>query len=245
MGSKAPPGKLTMPPPVMHARSQNEDGISTPGGDKDFTSPYATPQGSPSKSKLPPGTLELPSAFDSALTLEPNLGHDAHSQGNQDQSPTRSAFSLAPGSPLRKTGKENTPTTAALRLPPKTTTTTANQAALSRQEQYAARDSDSGLRARFNPQQGLTADELEKLQSPKVKRLANVTQLCEYTAMQQFINCTILSRFGHRVYAVFLTDGVEIVYMFLWSGKPKSCILPNRGGLQKRLVLKKTAKSRR
>ncbi|KAL9639965.1 MAG: hypothetical protein Q9164_000594 [Protoblastenia rupestris] len=184
-----PDFSLPMPPPLLHTRSANEiydNGPNTPTS-TGFTSPYATPQGSPSKSRLPPGATELPNAFDSAMKLAPSsptkgrqqLGpHSPNKGGRQafdetfDDGLNRSEHGLGPGSPLRKSGKENTPPGFRSPKPP-----TPNQAAVSRQEPYQTRDADSGARARYNPQRGLTPEELEKLQSPKVKRLANVTQL--------------------------------------------------------------------
>ena len=186
-----PDFSLPMPPPLLHTRSANEiydNGPNTPTS-TGFTSPYATPQGSPSKSRLPPGATELPNAFDSAMKLAPSsptkgrqqLGpHSPNKGGRQafdetfDDGLNRSEHGLGPGSPLRKSGKENTPPGFRSPKPP-----TPNQAAVSRQEPYQTRDADSGARARYNPQRGLTPEELEKLQSPKVKRLANVTQLCK------------------------------------------------------------------
>lgn len=222
---------LQMPPPLLHARSAMELRHSQPQTPialqtgNDFTSPYATPQGSPSKSKMPPGALDLPGAFENAMSLDPNFsaktnmsssptkvkpvsptraaigrpaaavvgaiaGHHHHQHneermGRPDYSLAGAASTIGAGpstSPSRRMNKEN------IQSPTSTATgfragkvSTPNQAALSRQEQYAARDNvgaDSGVRARFNPQRGLTPEELEKLQSPKVRRLANVTQLC-------------------------------------------------------------------
>lgn len=184
---------MPMPPPLLHTRSGNEiyEAPSTPTGAA-FTSPYATPQGSPSKNRLPPGANDLPDAFDSAMSissgspvkvgrqqLSPGSPNKASRQGFNDSLDANinlSEFSLAPGSPTRKQGKENTPPGLRSSKP-----TTPNQAAVSRQEPYQARDTDSGAKARYNPQRGLTTEELEKLQLPKVKRLANVTQLCNVT----------------------------------------------------------------
>ena len=177
-----------MRPPLLHTRSGNEiyEAPLTPTN-AGFTSPYATPQGSPSKNKLPPGANELPDAFDSAMKLDsptklgrqqlspgsPNKGGRQIFEDTLDTSINRPDFSIGPGSPTKKQGKENTPPGLRLSKP-----ATPNQAAVSRQEPYQPRDTDSGGKARYNPQRGLTAEELEKLQSPKVKRLANVTQLC-------------------------------------------------------------------
>ena len=179
---------IPMPPPSLYPRSGNEvyETPHTPTS-AGFTSPYATPQGSPSKNKLPPGANELPDAFDSAMRLDsptklgrpqltpgsPNKSGKQVFDGNVDASFSRSDLSTGPGSPAKKHGKENTPPGLRLSKP-----ATPNQAAVSRQEPYQARDTDSGAKSRYNAQRGLTAEELEKLQLPKVKRLANVTQLC-------------------------------------------------------------------
>lgn len=181
---------MPMPPPLLHTRSGNQiyEAPHTPTN-AGFTSPFSTPQGSPSKSKLPPGANELPDAFDSAMRLDPGSPtktgrqqlspHSPNKSARQtfdesvDQSANRPEFSLGPGSPTRKSGKENTPPGVRQSKP------SPNQAAVSRQELYQARDTDSGTKARYNPQRGLTSEELEKLQLPKVKRLTNVTQLCK------------------------------------------------------------------
>lgn len=191
LGKGKPNFTMPMPPPLLHTRSANDvyDAPHTPTG-VGFTSPYATPQGSPSKSKLPPGATELPDAFENAMRLDAGspvkLGrqqlspHSPNKAGRQvfeeslDQNINRSEYSLGPGSPTRKQGKENTPPGLRQSKP------SPNQAAVSRQEPYQARDTDSGAKPRYNTQRGLTAEELEKLQLPKVKRLANVTQLCEH-----------------------------------------------------------------
>jgi len=190
LGKGKPNLTMPMPPPLLHTRSGNEvyEVPRTPTA-VGFTSPYATPQGSPSKNKLPPGANDLPDAFDSAMSLgqsspvklgrqqlspgSPNKGDRQAFDESLDASMNRPDYSSAPDSPTRKQGKENTPPGIRSSKP-----ATPNQAAVSRQEPYQARDTDSGAKARYNPQRGLTAEELEKLQLPKVKRLANVTQLC-------------------------------------------------------------------
>ena len=187
-----PDFKMPMPPPLLHTRSGNEiyeTAPHTPTG-AGFTSPYATPQGSPSKNKLPPGANELPNVFENAMKLTPGspakLGRQqlsphspnkSNRQGideNVDDSYSRVECSSGLGGPTRKTGKENTPPGIRQAKP-----ATPTQAAVSRQEPYQSKDTDSGARSRYSPQRGLTSEELEKLQLPKVKRLANVTQLCE------------------------------------------------------------------
>lgn len=181
---------MPMPPPLLHTRSGNDiyEQPHTPTS-AGFTSPYSTPHGSPSKNKLPPGANELPDAFESAMKIAsgspnktgrqqlsphaPNKGAKQVFDESLDDGISRLEYSLRPGSPTRKSGKENTPPGIRQAKP-----ATPNQAAVSRQEPYQSRDTDSGAKARYNAQRGLTPEELEKLQLPKVKRLANVTQLC-------------------------------------------------------------------
>lgn len=100
----------------------------------------------------------------------------------------------SPASYLRKQGQENTP-------PPLSTSRHGNagdqhgiqsHAALSRQEMYTGEKEGQRERERhrpttpaaatkrFNTSRGLTAEELEILQKPNVKRMVNVTQLCMF-----------------------------------------------------------------
>ena len=188
------PISMPMPPPLLHTRSGNAlyDRPSTPTGNG-FTTPYVTPQGSPSKNKLPPGANDLPNVFDDAMRLtptsptkggrqqlSPNSPNKAGRNGMEDrldENIMRQEYLSAPGSPLRKSGKENTPPGGRM---VKEVGTTTNQAAVSRQEPYQTREtSNASERARYSPTRGLTTEELEKLQLPKVKRLANVTQICK------------------------------------------------------------------
>lgn len=187
---------LPTPPPQIHSKSAGElpEAPSTPT-QMGFTSPYATPQGSPSKKQFPPGANDLPNVFDHALKLLPPL---PQTPAKVDKHQTRPLSPLKPGrqgiseksndnvareeplpsptKPFGRTNKENTPPNQWL---PKEAVYTASQAAVSRQEPYQSREaSDTSSRSRYTPQRGLTAEELEKLQLPRVKRLANVTQLC-------------------------------------------------------------------
>ncbi|PGH13365.1 AGC/NDR/NDR-UNCLASSIFIED protein kinase [Polytolypa hystricis UAMH7299] len=192
----SPAGKqdLRLPhiPPLLHTRSGNElyDRPHTPtqGG---FTSPLHTPHGSPSKNRMPPGAIDLPNVFDNAMKLTPSSPSkstfNTYSPGKSGlmMSDDMSSFNesviyndnSAPGSPTRRSNKENTPPSA-LRLP-KDGPVNLNQAALSRQGQYQSREplDGTGRRTTRPRARGLTAEELEKLQLPNVKRLANVTQL--------------------------------------------------------------------
>ena len=192
MASSTPKKELAMPvlPPLLHTRSSNDtnEQPGTPSREQDaFISPNQTPQGSPSKNKMPPGAFDLPSVFTNALKLEPTQGQpnskplQSKQQGSaspnrneQDPFGGQEAKAGAPGSPTRKQGKENTPPTFRPALQQEKSYIT--QAAASRQEPYRPRDEHSPTR---QPTWGgrLTAEELEKLQKPNVKRLANVTQL--------------------------------------------------------------------
>ncbi|KAL8949609.1 MAG: hypothetical protein Q9222_004294 [Ikaeria aurantiellina] len=179
---------LPMPPPLLHTRSGNNqyenERPQTPTS-AGFTSPFATPQGSPSKKQFPPGANDLPNVFDNAMKLAPASPTKAGRQQLSPHSPSKSNRQpltenvdesiLGPGSPLRKSNKENTPPATRLTKEP---TFNPNQAAVSRQEPYQSREnSEQSTRNRFGLQRGLSAEDLEKLQSPKVKRLVNVTQL--------------------------------------------------------------------
>lgn len=181
--------KMPMPPPLLHTRSGNEiyesPHTATHSG---FTTPVQTPQGSPSKTRLPPGANELPNAFDNAMKLAPTspsnsgrpqsgspgkqgLSDSNNNIGGFDDSVIQQRSGGTPGSPTRN--KENTPPNGT--RSGKEFNLVQNQAALSRQEQYQSMDSK-----KIQTLRGLTPDELEKVQLPKVKRLANVTQLCTY-----------------------------------------------------------------
>lgn len=177
-------------PPLLHTRSSNDgsEQPSTPSRQQDaFISPAQTPQGSPSKTKMPPGAFDLPDVFSTALKLMPTAGQPNNKALQSKQqgavSPTRNdqdpfggqdAKAGAPGSPIRKQGKENTP--PAHRPPLQQERSYITQAAARRQEPYRQRDEHSPTRAQaFGGR--LTQEELEKLQKPNIKRLANVTQL--------------------------------------------------------------------
>ena len=187
--------KMPMPLPLMHTRSGNAlyDGPSTPISNG-FTTPYATPQGSPSKNKLPPGAVDLPKVFENAMRLapttpsksgrqqlsphSPNKGSRQGMEDNIDENNLSQDYLQAPVSALRKSNKENTSPGGRTG---KEFNNTTSQAAVSRQEPYQSREaSETSTRGRYSPTHGLTAEEIEKLQLPKVKRLANLTQICKF-----------------------------------------------------------------
>jgi cell cycle protein kinase DBF2 len=197
---------LAAPPPTFHTRTTDQfsERPSTPNRNS-FITPISTPQGSPSKKQNPPGANDLPSAFENAMKLSTSalgsptkLGRQAgaplspvktntlaadessfsSSTANADESIIHKSAAVTPGSPLRKQGKENTPPSSRHGLDP----ATQNQAAISRQEQYQSRDQPQ-ITKKYNTQRGLTAEELEILHKPNVKRLANVTQLCKLDAL--------------------------------------------------------------
>ncbi|KAI9838928.1 MAG: hypothetical protein M1819_004136 [Sarea resinae] len=187
---------LPQPPPLLHTRSGNElfDRPQTPP-QRGFMSPSQTPQGSPSKNHLPPGAHDLPSVFENALKLIPSsigtptrwerpappspdkvrLPLSDDNVDSFDESVIQTSAGSGPESPTRRWNKENNE--------PGTRTDrdrlqSANQAAASRQEPYLQKDSaEVVVRRGFGTQRGLSRADLEKLQKPKVKRLANVTQL--------------------------------------------------------------------
>ncbi|EME49872.1 hypothetical protein DOTSEDRAFT_121541 [Dothistroma septosporum NZE10] len=182
---------MPLPPPLLHTRPSNNDGgeyAGTPTHDSDaFISPVQTPQGSPSKNKMPPGAFDLPNVFSDAMKLMPSQGQSNHgalqvkqqgtaSPGKHDFDPfaMHDTKAVGPGSPTRKNGKENTPPTHRPQL--QQTQSFITQAAASRQEPYRPREDRSPTRQKIQSD-ALTAEEIEKLQKPNVKRLANVTQL--------------------------------------------------------------------
>jgi cell cycle protein kinase DBF2 len=166
---------MPMPPPLLHTRSGNElyDRPQTPTGNG-FTTPVQTPQGSPSKKQLPPGANELPNVFENAMKLAPPSPTKVTSPGkglnagveNVNKDPfadQNGQYFGRPESPTRQSNKENTPAYGQ------------SHAALSRREQYTPTETKKTVSTR-----GVTAEELQKAQQVKVKRLANVTQLCQY-----------------------------------------------------------------
>ncbi|KAF1991540.1 kinase-like protein [Aulographum hederae CBS 113979] len=186
--------KMPSAPPPLHTRSTNEiyDAPGTPTS-PGFTSPQQTPQGSPSKHQMPPGAYDLPNVFENAMKLLPTSFGTPTKPGRQQlqtSSPNRNANQAAeddrsdlpaydngimPGSPTRKSNKENTPPSYRPAL--KTESSFVNHAAQSRQEPYQKRETLEPARPTYTVQRGLSADEIDKLAKPSVKRLANVTQL--------------------------------------------------------------------
>ncbi|KIV90693.1 hypothetical protein PV10_05321 [Exophiala mesophila] len=169
---------MPLPPPLLHTRSGNQtyDRPQTPTQSNAFTSPVQTPQGSPSKKQFPPGANDLPNVFDSAMKLAPMSptksqpkSPSKYEHGNKDPFGDQTA-QFYPGraeSPTRQSNKENAPAS-----PLKYNLDgQQNHAAVSRHEQYHKSESKKTIT------RGLTTEELQKLALPKVKRLANVTQL--------------------------------------------------------------------
>lgn len=178
--------RLPDPPPLLHTRSGNEpyDRPSTPNG---FTSPAQTPQGSPSKNRMPPGSLDLPNVFEKAMKLAPSsptkatYNHYNHPmftppKGSMEDF-SESVIHQPSSSPTRSSNKENAMPPPSS-LPAKDLGRNPAAAAVSRHEPYHHRDDPIGRRQ--VQMRGLTPEELEKLQNPRVKRLVNVTQLCMF-----------------------------------------------------------------
>ena len=191
--TKASPNKqdfrMPMPPPPLLTRN-SQDTPRTPNGNNVYISPVQTPQGSPSKQQLPPGAHDLPNVFDNAMKLMPTAGNPNWSS-KETGSPTRAGRAPltedrgnsdfrssvivekglpTPGSP----NKENAPPVQ--QRSDKGLQHTSSAAA-SRREPYSQRAQDTSPTR--NAAKGLSADALERLQKPAVRRLANVTQLCE------------------------------------------------------------------
>lgn len=191
---------LPAPPPALYTKSINEaDRPRTPTQQNGFTSPLQTPQGSPSKNRQPPGAHNLPDVFENAMKLQPtpfsspNKGskHGNSSTPNSpkgviniaednyfgiDSSILRADTKVAPGSPLRQSMKENTPPGARLT---KGVSTPQSPAGATRADYYSPSEQVSATRKFVDAQARLSKEDLEKLQKPNVKRLANVAQLCK------------------------------------------------------------------
>lgn len=189
---------LPVPPPPLRIRPGNE-AMARPQTPPQqwFTSPTQTPQGSPSKKQAPPGANSLSGLsdiFDKALKLTPVTVLSPSKAGRSQQSspvlspkgsnvPTnddsldgvdnsvlhKNSFPIS-GSPTRKSNKENAPPGS---KQGKEVPYLQSSAAASRQEPYQPRE-----RKAYEAPRGPTLEEIEKLQKPHVKRLANVTQLC-------------------------------------------------------------------
>lgn len=166
-----------------------------------FIDPARTPQGSPSKNRMPPGANDLPTAFGNAMKLtttnsgSPTRSSRQNVMGSTPLSPGKSnalayddsimgssgmadesiIHKSTPSSPTRRHDKENTAPNSRLNIE---SFPVQNQAALSRQAIYETRELATPPTKKYNTQRGLTPEEYEIMQKPNVKRLANVTQLC-------------------------------------------------------------------
>jgi cell cycle protein kinase DBF2 len=183
--------QLPIPTAPLHTRSGDMDRPATPSQER-FISPQQTPQGSPSKLHAPPGAFDLPHVFENAMKLLPTIGSPPKSKPQTPTLPTRAPLhgddvdsstqdltALGPSSPTRKSNKENTPPSARPGLQKETSYVT--HAAQSRQDPYRTRgEADQSQRYYHGPQR-LSAEDLEKARKPSAKRLANVTQLCQYS----------------------------------------------------------------
>ena len=194
---------LPIPPTQIHPRSGNEyPSPSTPTYTA-FTSPSETPQGSPSKKQLPQGSHELPNVFENALKLNPTQGNTNKQNISPQQSPSSPSKggrvplsdhtvndfrnSVVQDEKLAKQtfnaarGNENTPP-GGLRSGQESPFT--SQAAASRQDAYQRRSYQAPTTRSMHL--GLSGEEMERLQKPSVRRLANVTQLCMGAFIQHF-----------------------------------------------------------
>lgn len=176
------PLPIPTPPPFKHADKMER--AETPVREA-FLSPQQTPQGSPSKNQHPPGAFDLPHVFDNAMRLLPTMGTPGKAKPGSPTSPNKTAYyddvaqdaGNPPGSPIRRSNNENTPPGS--RIPVAKETGFMTQAAQSRQEPYRTREPEQQSTRYYPGPRGLSQEDLEKARKPSVKRLANVTQLCE------------------------------------------------------------------
>lgn len=178
---------------------------TTPHKPNSFVEPTSTPQGSPSKKTIPPGANDLSSVFDSmslastntsvgdspvkltrpqsVITTPLSPGRSNKGQPLDESSPNvdESVIHQRPSSPTKKQqGQENTPPLS--RLGATDSPIQHNHAAVTRQQLYESHRPTTPAAKKFNTNRGLTAEEREILQKPGVKRMTNVTQLCELPA---------------------------------------------------------------
>ena len=141
-----------------------------------------TPTGFGSPTKLGRPQTGTPLSPGKGNTLAVDEGYFGNASNFDDSILHKSA--IVPGSPLGKQGKENALPSSRQGPEP----IAQNQAAISRQELYQSRESSANTK-KYNTQRGLTAEELEILHKPNVKRLANVTQLCAYDIEKHLSFC--------------------------------------------------------
>lgn len=184
-----------------------------------FVEPASTPMGSPSKRTLPPGANDLPQAMESHLKLNAHvfdtpikLGRPqsvihalSPGKANNLQAPDLDYVSSShaderPSSPLKHQGQENMP--PAISKHGHTQSVQHNQAALSRQDIYQSTRPAPPAK-KFDTSRGLTPEEREILKKPNVRRLVNVTQLCECLLGQFLTRLCIIVPADH-----FLTRGM-------------------------------------
>lgn len=193
---------------------------TTPHKPNSFVEPASTPQGSPSKKTVPPGANDLSSYFDGMSITSGNtaagdvpvklarpqsvvttpLSPGKTNKGNplDEASPNvdESVIHQRPASPTKKQhGQENTPPES--RPGGTDSPIQRSHAAVTRQQLYESQRPTTPAAKKFNTNRGLTAEEREILQKPGVKRMTNVTQLCERDPCTLFItiaNCPRLPR---------------------------------------------------
>lgn len=189
------------PPPVAFSERPNTPHLNN------FITPVSTPKGSPSKNKNPPGANELPIAFENAMKLTPTTNNNnssryAPSQSAAPSSPSKgnrltwdesyfttydgnSHYNMAASSniPLMNHGKENAPTSTRKGLEH-------HPNELPRPDRYP-REVQS---RKYNTNRGLTPEEFDILRKPNVKRLTNVTQLCELINLNDAGDILIFNR---------------------------------------------------
>jgi hypothetical protein len=157
-----------MPPPAEY------DQPHTPSRDSFMSA--GTPQGSPSKNRAPPGSKLVP---DVKTPFTTNAGKNlAQIQNiNQPLSPfdEKANKNNTPGSPVRRSNKENTPPASLLAK---------EVAGLNFRDESSLpqprMDYGRGTTKRFIDPKGLSSEDLIKIQQPQMKRIATAVQLCKF-----------------------------------------------------------------
>ncbi|OBT91476.1 hypothetical protein VE01_10550 [Pseudogymnoascus verrucosus] len=172
----------TQTPQGSPSKNRNPPGAIDLPSAFDAAMRLAAPAALDSPTKLSASTRPLsPGKSNTLAPVDDSYFAQASSVGDESilHKPATGAGGVVPGSPTRKQGKENTSPAGRLGEFSAATVTAQNPAALSRQEIYQLRDQQQAPPTirKYNTQRGLTAEELEILQKPNVKRLANVTQL--------------------------------------------------------------------
>jgi cell cycle protein kinase DBF2 len=163
----------SLPPPAL-TRNGPSDAPHTPIKEN-FMSPSNTPQGSPSKNRNPPGAKPVLKAASSKNSAQTDSNGPTQSLQSIDERST-----AEPTSPTRRSNKENTPPSSKLTKDLAGMRIDEDDRSSARVEAFQRAATTKRL---IGPNRGLTAEELEKIKKPEVKRIANAAQLCKSTPL--------------------------------------------------------------